>query len=261
LRAYRPAFLPLLNGINVVVDDKIKPGATAIISNGQRVIYYRVGNTIAVSLYAQYAAIRTYLSDTHNCRNYVNYLGSALISARENMTADEFLSETTSPADFCGVTKQDVGSITNEANQIFLETILPVTGLMLAHEVSHHLLGHLPPRLKDIRRAREVEAEADNAGSQLYGSLTPHAPAAIIFDVLANARIGDPFAPNRRHDAAECRFLFFIVSDRLALGELSAEQTLERLKSRRDLADSIPRAIQMSLEAQKNEVSKCEVLN
>jgi hypothetical protein len=255
-----PGYTTKLRSIKINVTDKLRPNAKSTIKNGDCSIDYYVGNTLIVYLYSRYAAIMNYLPQMHNeeCFSYINYIAYIVKNEPLDTTIDDFLKKIKYPDTFCGLSSEDSSSIDRRARAIFAETVLPVTGLTLGHEVAHHLLGHLPPPDGlSAEQSRRIEAEADRAGSQIYGTTSARAPAAIIHAVLTQLR-AHPFSAADRHDAPECRFILYLREDQVRLGEEAAEKALSKLKDRVDFAEFLPQALEVIRQGENGSSTRCE---
>lgn len=238
----KPSYLPLFESIRVNLVDSPKPVARAHIKGKDRHIDVNVGIAASVALYAQYATLYTHHAGeiSSDCKAYPQYLG---VKVREfsNKGMTEFLREIKSAGEFCGVPRiVGTPAFNQHFSEIFPQTLLSVMAIVLGHEYGHHLLGHLDHKRLTPEKRQELEADADRFGSTLLGIAGFRAPAAVIFDVLAGARSGDPFGAFRNSDPAECRFVFFLVDDARIHGEVIARQVLTALAGRRDITERYP---------------------
>lgn len=260
IRYEQPDWLKLYNSINVFLTDDMSIGAFASIKNGKRSISISRRLFIALDLYAQYAAIRmTYPNASAACKKYLDYLGAELRN-NDAKSLKSFMETVDPPNVSCEVNPTGNAAYQKAYQTVFNETFAPVIGLMLGHEYGHHLLGHLPARKMSPVEAREIESEADTFGSKLLGPGFLRGPIAVIFDLIARGRNSDPFLKTARHEAAECRFIYFMADDMRHLNENAARRVIAYLRSRPDIAERLPSIIEtaLTLDPQYPTALKCK---
>lgn len=241
----------ILGSVEILVEDKAKPIGRAEMRGSKRVVILHSGIADAVMLYSRYAAARA----GGGCQRYLDYL-SGEISQLRSTAPISAIEQIRSPADYCQANVSD-----DAANKIFQETFTPVLGMMLAHELSHHMLGHIPVRkpLPPDQR-RKIEADADRRGGDLLGSYAFTTGAAIIFDILHKQHGGDQFVNVRNYDPPVCRVIFYMTRDQTGHGAFYAEQEYKRLLSTRaDLRDMLVRAANFAKDP-ASDPAKCETL-
>jgi hypothetical protein len=155
---------------------------------------------------------------------YVDHLNNVI--DRNDRAVGQERAQLQSFAEFAGIPPEIEADIMGQGAAEYYSGALAVTAIsfVLAHEIGHHVLGHLdtPPASRAESRAREAEADryavdlAVRAGMPPFGVI----PALAIFEV-AEEEYADPAAT---HPRAGCRILDALLAtiDLLAADEATA---------------------------------------
>lgn len=266
IRTNKPEYEERLKSIKVVVVDDARPTASAAIEGGKRVVRISIGVTFVTFLHIQYAAIRNYYKREHNaqCPRYLEHL-AAVYSEPASLKAFDFTSDRIYPWHYCGLPQLITDSEFHRVTSIMTEetrTFEAVFGVMLGHEIGHHVLGHLPPKDLSPAAARRIEFEADHFASNILGNYAPRVSATLVFDFLSKYRRSDPFATSRRHPPAECRYLYFMSEDGRFWGGIQGPDLATFLEQRIDIKERIPQLasfIQLHRQDKEKYSSLCDV--
>lgn len=264
IRQKWPEWLPSFNAVEIKTTDEVRPGGIAFMDGNKRVIHLNLGATLVPHIYSEYAAIRTHYGSRHNkkCKNYVEYLGE-FYKQHGRSTPERFAAALIRPLQFCEVEYLKADRVfQNQFYDIFEDTFTPVFGLILAHEYAHHLLGHLDVAAGDPERRRALEHEADRKGSEIFGTIASRTRAAIVFSVMASYRSADPFNPDRKAIAEECRFLSYLVDDSRFANIYSLDQLINPIRDRIDIMERIPRlSRELEMLGKGVKIPNCEIIN
>jgi hypothetical protein len=155
---------------------------------------------------------------------YVDHL-NAVIDRNDRAVGQE-RAQLQSFAEFAGIPPEIEADIMSQGDAEYYSGALAVTAIafVLAHEIGHHMLGHLDasPASPAESRAREAEADRYAVDLTVRARMPPFGviPALAIFEV-AEEEYADPFA---MHPPAGCRVLDALLAtiDLLAQDEATA---------------------------------------
>lgn len=233
LQETSPKHVKIFDQVEVRVIDDNKAIAFAHIEGKKRYVTISTAYTILSNLYTTQVFVfrnaKTF--DREKCSRLVE---DSITAMHTLSVAESIKHPALKPWRYCGV--DDMPMSPDEVNLRFNDFYRPfhtsVMTILLGHEYTHHLLGHLPAKPASPEENRRIEHIADRSASYLLGDGRTRLPAAAMFYMLSRFRTGrDPFRIESNYAAHECRFMFFVRHDRVFNVGLSEKLFEEFMKN------------------------------